>query len=117
MFNQLTDHFQRSEFACKCGCGFDTVDTSTLMVLHSLRQHFGAPVIINSGCRCPAYNKSIGGVPDSQHVLVRAADILVAGVDPIEVHDWLETRFPNASLGLYPSFVHVDTRSGGPARW
>lgn len=110
-------HFSRVEFACRCGCGFDTVDAETLEVARAVRSHFGAPVIVTSGCRCESHNRAIGGAQHSQHVLGRAADIKVQGVAPGDVQDWIESRFPNASVGRYASFTHIDTRSYGPARW
>jgi len=115
--SQISPHFRRAEFACKCGCGFDTVDVDTLAVLEAVRTHFGKPTIINSGCRCPEYNAKVGGAPNSQHTLGRAADIRVQGVEPDAVYDWLAVNFPTASLGRYATFTHVDTRSHGPARW
>ncbi|WP_299231692.1 D-Ala-D-Ala carboxypeptidase family metallohydrolase [uncultured Halomonas sp.] len=117
MPDRLSRHFRRAEFACRDGCGFDTVDAQTLEILEAVRVAFGSPVIINSGCRCPAHNAAVGGVPNSQHVLGRAADIRVVGHEPADVYSWIEQRFPAASLGLYSTFVHVDTRTGGPARW
>ncbi len=114
---RLTVHFTRAEFACNCGCGFDTVDVQTLDVLTAVRAHFNQPVTITSGCRCPAYNRQVGGATHSQHVLGRAADIQVSGIDPGEVHDWIGANFPGVSLGRYATFTHVDTRSNGPARW
>lgn len=117
MPNKISPHFHRTEFACNCGCGFDTVDVDTLEILEAIRTHFGKPVIINSGCRCPDYNAKVGGAPNSQHTLGRAADIRVQGVEPSDVYDWLAANFPTASLGRYATFTHVDTRSHGPARW
>lgn len=118
MSDKISPHFNRSEFRCKCGnCGFDTVDVDTLDVLEAVRTHFDAPVVINSGYRCPAYNAKIGGAPSSQHTLGRAADIRVQGVEPGDVYDWLAANYPSASLGRYETFTHVDTRSNGPAHW
>ncbi|PKG49584.1 D-Ala-D-Ala carboxypeptidase family metallohydrolase, partial [Halomonas sp. MES3-P3E] len=68
-------------------------------------------------CRCEAYNRKVGGAPDSQHTKARAADIQVKGIAPDSVYDWLAAEFPSASLGRYATFTHVDTRSNGPARW
>ncbi|WP_442489391.1 D-Ala-D-Ala carboxypeptidase family metallohydrolase [Halomonas litopenaei] len=111
-------YFQRGEFACSCGCGFDTVDAETLAVLEDVREHFEAPVIITSGCRCPAYNARIGGAEHSQHKLGRAADIQVRGVAPAQVQDYLIDRYPGRyGIGRYDNFTHVDTRTNGPARW
>lgn len=109
--------FDRAEFSCKCGCGFDTVDLETFEVVSAVREHFRSPVIVTSGCRCESHNRAIGGATHSQHVLGRAADIQVKGVEPSEVQDWVEANYPSASVGRYDTFTHIDTRSDGPARW
>lgn len=114
---QVSQHFKRREFACKCGCGFDTVDVQTLEVLESVRRHFGKPVTVTSGARCAVHNKRVGGASNSQHVFARAADIKVTGVAPKDVADWVKVNFPNASIGRYATFTHVDTRFNGPAYW
>lgn len=44
-------------------------------VLDPLREAWGAPIHVNSGYRCPALNKAVGGVPASQHMVGEAADI------------------------------------------
>jgi uncharacterized protein YcbK (DUF882 family) len=115
---RLSQHFWRREFACKCGCGFDTVDAVTLDVLELVRMHFDAPVTITSGCRCPAHNEREGGSAGSQHMRGRAADIVVEGVAPAVVYAYLQRHWPDRlGLGRYPTFTHVDTRTDGPARW
>lgn len=112
----LTGNFSRHEFACSCGCGFDTVDVDTLTVLEQVRQHFNAPVKITSGCRCADHNAKIGGSKKSQHVRGRAADIQVQGVTPSDVADYIESIMVGGGLGRYDTFTHIDTRSG-TARW
>ena len=44
-------------------------------ILDPLREHYGQPIIINSGYRCDKLNKAIGGATTSQHKLGQAADI------------------------------------------
>ena len=44
-------------------------------VLDPLREAWGKPIKVNSGYRCCALNKAVGGVPASQHMLGQAADI------------------------------------------
>ncbi len=44
-------------------------------VLDPLRQAWGKPIHVNSGYRCPALNKAVGGVAGSQHMRGEAADI------------------------------------------
>ena len=44
-------------------------------VLYPLREWYGKPIYVNSGYRCPALNKAVGGVANSQHLTGQAADI------------------------------------------
>ena len=118
IMGDLTTHFSRQEFACKCGCGHDTMDFMTLTLLEDVREHFGNPITVHSAHRCEAYNRKVGGATDSQHLRGRAVDFTVAGVFPDEVYAYLVSRYPNAyGVGSYRSFTHFDTRSDGPARW
>lgn len=113
----IAPHFNREEFACKCGCGFDFVDAELVYVLLKLRNFFDSPLVINSGCRCKAYNKKIGGAERSRHTLGIAADIVVTGATPHEVHRYLNNTYPNRyGLGQYETFTHFDVRKNH-ARW
>ena len=44
-------------------------------VLDPLREAYGKPIYVNSGYRCPALNRAVGGVAHSQHLTGEAADI------------------------------------------
>ncbi len=105
----LNQYFNRSEFTCKCGCGFNTVDTKLLEVITSVRKHFGQPVTITSGCRCLVYNRAVGGTKTSQHLLGRAADIQVRHIAPNAVQEFLADT--PGGLGRYATFTHIDSRS------
>jgi len=50
--------------------------TVCAMGLEKVRALLGAPLHIDSGYRCPALNKAVGGVPDSAHVQGYAADFV-----------------------------------------
>ena len=105
------EYFSRSEFACKCGCGFNTVDYELARVLDELRENFSSPVNVTSGCRCISHNHAIGGASKSQHLYGRATDIQVSGIDPEEVYEYLTEKYEyKYGLGLYDNFVHIDTR-------
>lgn len=92
----------------------------TLRVVDELRTALGKPVRITSSYRSPAYNKAVGGAPMSQHKAFRAADIQVDGVLPAQVYRllslWRDQGRFKGGLGLYPTFVHIDTR-GTNADW
>ena len=115
----LSPNFSRYEFKCGCQeCSCDTVDAELLEVLEGVREHFQAPVTINSAHRCPSHNAAVGGSDASQHKQGRAADIVVEGVDAQDVQQYLKVLYPNRfGIGSYNSFTHVDTRTFGPARW
>jgi len=120
---EFSKHFSRNEFLCNgnrkgiCACGFDTVDAELIIVLDDLREHFGLPVHVFSGCRCPKYNKHVGGARRSQHKLGKASDVRIYGVSPRRVYDYLDKKYNDRyGLGLYKGFTHVDVRSH-KARW
>ena len=110
-----SEHFERVEFACKCGCGFDTADFELVRALDYLRNHFDARVTITSGCRCEKHNRAVGGSRNSQHLAGRAADIVVDGIPPELVAELAE-QIEFGGIGRYEKFTHVDTRTGR-ARW
>jgi len=119
----LTNNFSRHEFACECGCGKGAVDYFLLTVLQDLRDHFNAEVTVSGGNRCWKHHievyKSLGKFPikNSAHLISMAADIKVNGVSPRSVYKYLDKRWGDkVCLGLYYSFVHVDSRSFG-YRW
>lgn len=115
---QLSKNFKRSEFACPCGCGFDTVDAELLRVLQWLRDQTMQPVRVNSGCRCDLYNTTVGGTPLSYHKKGKAADIVVVGIHPRNVAKYLSENLDSKrfGIGLYSNFVHIDVRDRR-ARW
>lgn len=114
----LTVNLSRHEFACKCGCGFDTVDVETLQVVQDVCTHFQCRVLITSGCRCEHHNTSVGGSENSQHTKGRAADCKFSRVEPEAVYHYLNSRYDGKyGFGVYKTFNHIDTRTDGPARW
>ena len=45
------------------------------LVLDPVRKQLGTPITVTSGFRCPALNKRVGGVSNSQHLSGLAADL------------------------------------------
>ena len=46
-----------------------------ILILESVRNELGKPVVITSGYRTPAHNEKVGGKPNSSHLKGLAADI------------------------------------------
>lgn len=114
----MTKNFDKSEFTCKCGCGFNIISPKLVNALQVLRDIIKLPIIINCGCRCAKHNVEIGGVKNSQHMLGTAADIRCKNLSPKELKKFAEQipEFNNGGIGLYKTFLHVDVR-GNKARW
>ena len=75
--SRVSRSLYRKDFACNCGCGFDTVDTNLVVILQKFINYIGRPIKINSGCRCAKRNAESGGVSKSQHMRGRACDFEV----------------------------------------
>lgn len=108
---QLSKNFESAEFDCKCGkyCSQTEIDPALVDILQRIRDHFDAPVTINSAYRCEKHNKSVGGASKSKHLFGQAADIKVSGVKPLKIAQYAES-IGVKGIGLYDNFVHVDTR-------
>lgn len=110
---KLSTHFKVKEFACGDGSDAVLVAPRLVMVLQSIRSHFGAAVTINSGYRTPQYNAKVGGAAHSQHCYGTAADIVVRGQTPAAVAAYARELMPDwGGVGVYSQkgFTHIDTR-------
>lgn len=89
-------------------------------VLEPLRVAMGEPIKIGSGFRCPALNKAVGGVGNSQHMKGLAADLCIDG-DMAKGKRWfnyIRQHLPfdqliwehnaKGSYWVHVSFVHPD---------
>lgn len=112
-YGTASPHFSFTEFRCKCGgyagCQGVWMLAAHLRRLEAARTRTG-PIHIVSGCRCPQYNRSIGGASQSQHLFGAATDVLFPDKDI--VRSW--KLF--AGLGRSRStdrVLHVDSRDLG----
>jgi hypothetical protein len=132
----LTQSFSYSEFADKADGHLPEDLKPHIQVvarnLQILRDHFGIAIHILSGYRSEKRQLALkaaaikngrpnGVATKSQHVVGKAADIVVRGYTPKQVHHAIEAliaqgRMEQGGLGLYDTFVHYDVR-GRHARW
>ena len=124
---KLSANFKVREFACKDGSNTIFVCEELVQLLQNIRGHFGKPLHITSGYRTASHNAAVGGSKSSQHLLGRAADFWVEGVDVATVAAYVEALLPtHGGVGRYPKdakhpnrktgWVHVDTRAN-KSRW
>jgi len=127
--SRLTPHITLGEFALgQEARRFDEqyqVDMAAELAafLERVRVRFGGkPVIITSGYRPPAINRSVGGASGSEHLYrygEGAVDFYVQGVDIYDVQDWCDQNWPySLGYGANKGFVHLGVRKGSPRiRW
>jgi GH24 family phage-related lysozyme (muramidase) len=127
---RLTPHITLGEFALgQEARRFDhqhQVDTAAELAafMERCRKQFGGkPVIITSGYRPAAINKSVGGASGSEHLYnasgVGAVDFYIQGASIKAVQDWCDKQWPySLGYGAPKGFVHLGIRAGRPrVRW
>ena len=110
-----TKNFNVNEFACHCGCGYNIIDQRIIDIAQKIRDRAGAPIHINSGCRCEKNNARAGGVKGSFHVQGKAADLscsigalkLFAIICDMKARGEL-SELEYAILYIKKNFVHID---------
>lgn len=107
----------------------------TIIILDKLREFYNKPIYILSTYRSPEYNKAVKGKSNSLHLVFNAIDFTIANHKDLlklynKLDEWDQTpnmfsflpkKKGNFGLGLYPTFIHLDTRATlnrkSPARW
>lgn len=112
---KLSENFCVKEFACKDGSDTIKIDLDLIPLIQRFRNYVETGVYFNSAYRTPSYNKKVGGATNSYHVKGQALDIPF-----LNNYKYLTSRekmcaFFN-TLGvkgiiIYPTFIHVDTRT------
>lgn len=122
---QLSKHFKLSEFTRSTEAqkrGLDNTPgewhltnlVNLANTLESVRQLLGnVPIIISSGYRSPAVNKTIGGSGTSDHVNGLAADFMAKGFTVRQVVEKIaESGIKFDQLIKEPSWVHIGIGQG-----
>ena len=121
---RLSPHFKLSEFL-RLGKYPENIPTmqavanltyGCIMLLEPARLIVG-PIIINSGFRCEAVNRKVGGVRNSQHLVGQAADIRPK--DPQQFQclvDFLKACEYTDQLLTGPGWLHISWSPFTPPR-
>lgn len=108
-------YFGKNEMTCRCGCGLNNTDLRLMQIADGIREHFGHPAVITSGCRCSKHNAEVGGVQGSRHVLGKAMDFYVQGVPVQELLSYCQQlvnegqlRYTYTNNTNMNGVVHID---------
>jgi zinc D-Ala-D-Ala carboxypeptidase len=93
-------------------------------IVEKVRAHFGKPVYINSGYRCPALNAAVGGAGNSQHCKGEAIDMEIPGMANADLAKWVRDNldFDQIILECYKpgvpasGWVHCSYKAEGGNR-
>jgi len=107
---KLSDNFYRDEFACRCGCGSDSISLLLVNRLQQVRDEIGNSIKITSGLRCLAHNQTVGGEVDSTHLTGRAVDISCTHNHKRMILLPVLCRFFHR-VGVAKTFIHIDIDS------
>lgn len=109
-------HFKREDFLCKGdgpNANKDLIDRRLVRILDHIRTVTNQPLNINSGCRCGAHNKKVGGVKNSAHKPVNgvsyAADVKCRTSRARFLLVKYAAKLGVERIGIAKSFIHLDT--------
>ncbi|HOA00612.1 GH25 family lysozyme [Ruminococcus sp.] len=119
---QLSPHFNAKEFRCKCGKEHEFMISNEL--IEKLEKLYAAlncsKIIVTSGFRCSAHDKTVGGSGTGQHTLGNAADICCYGQDGQPISSKVvcckaqDIGFRGiANITAAYQYTHVDVRPNG----
>lgn len=106
--------FQPDEFRCKCGCGMVGMRSDHMDMLYKARVIAGFPFVVNSGFRCIAHNRRVGGSYNSDHLGGYGTDIRCndGGTRWAMVEALKEAGFRR--IGIARTFVHAGNDPANP---
>ena len=113
-------NFAPEEFRCGCNgrhcCGYPTyMKPVELKNIQAIRTHYGKPMVVTCGVRCNAYNREVGGIPNSEHKKGLAVDYYIKGVTDTLTNrkaniGWI-SNLPNHHY-TYGNGIFVETTNG-----
>ena len=109
MGTRLTSNFNLEEFSCPC-CSRVSADFRLVTGLQELREILNKPILVNSAFRCDNHNRSVGGAVNSNHMTGTAADIIVPGIEPLDLLVIAESTVWLNGFGVAERYLHVDVR-------
>lgn len=109
-YGPVSPHFKAKEFQCKDKSEYLLIATELIETLEKIRNHFNAPVIINSGYRTPSWNSKVNGASNSYHCKGMAADIVVKGHSSKEIAKYADEIMEQGGIIRYTNFTHIDVR-------
>ena len=107
---RLSPNFKVSEFACQDKSDKVVVGDKLAELLQRVRDFYGAGISLLNAYHSENYQSANSCGAEEYHKKGIAADFKVTGYKPAEIVNFLEAICDTCGIGLYDSFVHLDTR-------
>ena len=107
---RLSPSFRVREFACQDKSDKVVVGEQLADLLQRVRDFYGVGLTLLNAYHSEDYKASNGCGAEEYHKQGIAADFKVTGYKPAAIVDFLESICSTCGIGLYDSFVHLDTR-------
>jgi len=106
-------YFRIPEYSCKCGCGLIHLHENVLYFFDRMREFYGKPMIVTSGCRCAEYNKRVDGASKSSHTPQDDGYTYALDIACDDSNDRFELikaaiRVGCNRIGIGKTFIHMD---------
>ena len=107
---ELNPYLNSAEIACKCKrktCHYTLINQDLNDAFYRTRVAAGFALYLNSGFRCQAHNKTVGGVETSSHTTGNAIDISTEGLNRVQLSRLVAACRANFDyVKIYPNFIH-----------
>ncbi len=109
--------FRAEKMRCRCGqCETLYISAAFMDKLELMRgTYYQAPMIVNSGCRCPAWNKHENGKDDSAHIADPEKNLITTAADIRIYNGTGRYNMIQAAIavginviGIYRHFIHLE---------
>ncbi|MDR3164673.1 MAG: hypothetical protein LBU13_03765 [Synergistaceae bacterium] len=108
----LSKNFNAGEFACRCGCGLDSISAAVVVSMQAIRDEAGAAVTVVSGLRCRYRNAAVSSVKGeppyvigwlgdpsaSDHTRGEAVDFMISGFSRDKTFELLKAMYAAGEL-------------------
>ena len=110
----MKDYFSEKPWACKCGCGFASIDPHFEQMLNVARFHANTAFYMTSVCRCPSHNLKEGGKATSDHLTGEGGDIVaISSHKRYKILRGLR-RAGFVRIGIGKTFIHAGSNKSNP---
>lgn len=117
---KLSKYFSRRELACR-HCGIFNFSPKLLIIINLVREEYGKPIYVDSGCRCPIHNRNEGSKDNSAHVTTETEQCEAIDIRCVHSYDrmsllklLIKYEVNRIGISFEDNFFHADIDQDKP---